>query len=75
MYQGFVGETRFGSRMVGTGPYAEMIGASFRHACRRYGLQDADRHSNRMADLDTSLFKPPPAIGDQFNLFDQSNDN
>jgi DNA repair photolyase len=53
----------WGTRMRGTGPYAEMIGARFNRACRRLGF------AARMPfSLDTSRFRPPPQKGDQLRL-------
>ena len=56
-------QSEWGTRMKGTGPYAETIAKRFRLACKRLGL---DR---RRLDLDTSLFKLPPVQGDQLALF------
>ena len=55
-------DPKFGLRMIGEGPYAELIGKRFRQACKRHGL------NQRRLDLDTSRFKPPPKAGDQFSL-------
>ena len=51
---------RFGVRMKGTGPYAELLRARFELAARKLGLiPSGDRH-----ELDTSLFRPPaPGAG------------
>jgi DNA repair photolyase len=54
-------DPRFGSRMSGTGNFAELIEKRFDIACRRFGLNARDR------ELDTSRFKPPP--GSQLRLF------
>ncbi|HWI26906.1 MAG TPA: PA0069 family radical SAM protein, partial [Stellaceae bacterium] len=54
----------FGTRMVGTGAYAEMLRRRFDAACRRLGLNER-RHSMR---LDTSRFRRPPQKGDQLSL-------
>ena len=48
-------DQRFGIRQTGRGPYADMIAARFRAACRREGLA-VDRRSTR---LDCSLFERP----------------
>ena len=58
--------SEFGTRMKGTGVFADLLGQRFNTACRRLGLDAADP-SNR--ELDTTLFKPPPAIGEQLSLF------
>ncbi len=53
-------------RMVGTGPYAEMINKRYRSAIRKFGMADkraAERH------FDKSLFKRPVRTGDQMTLF------
>jgi DNA repair photolyase len=47
-------DPRFGSRMRGTGPYAELLRNRFRNACRRFNLNVAPRNS-----LSTTLFCPP----------------
>jgi len=54
----------FGTRMTGTGAYAEMIGRRFNLACQRLGLAGHD------LALDSSRFTPPPPpAGTQLNLF------
>ena len=51
-------DSRFGTRMRGTGPYAQLLGNRFRLACRRLELNLEPR-----APLDTSRFRPPgPAV-------------
>ena len=54
----------FGTRMKGTGPYAELIAQRFRAACNRLGLTQGERFQ-----LDTTRFHPPPRAGDQLKLF------
>lgn len=54
-------DARFGTRMRGTGPYAELIAQRFRVAKRRYGFRG-------IAPLDCSRFTPPSVDG-QFTLF------
>ena len=61
--QGRLYDARFGARMKGAGPHAELLRRRFEVACRRLGL-DRDRPR-----LDTSLFRPPGRPGDQFRLF------
>ena len=51
-------DPRFGSRMRGEGPFAELLRARFQVACRRAGLQSA-----RGSPLEVSLFRPPSATG------------
>ena len=58
MRRGRDNDPRFGSRMRGEGPFAELLRARFQAACRRAGLQGA-----RGAPLDVSLFRPPQAAG------------
>jgi DNA repair photolyase len=55
-------DPEFGSRMRGTGPYAELIAQRFALACRRLGF-------GRGAQLNAGAFRLPPAAGDQFGLF------
>lgn len=53
---------RFGERMRGEGPIADLIERRFRIACARLGLDKRDYV------LDTSRFRRPPAPGDQIAL-------
>jgi DNA repair photolyase len=55
----------FGSRMRGTGRYAELFEQRFALATRRLGL---DRSEDRF-ELDTGRFTPPRAPTPQQNLF------
>ena len=55
-------DSRWGKRTRGTGVYADLLETRFRLSRRKLGL---DR---RRLDLDTALFRPPPAKGDQLNL-------
>lgn len=48
-------DNRFGVRQTGRGPYAQMLAARFRGACRRYGL-DAGSYQHA---LDCNQFFPP----------------
>jgi DNA repair photolyase len=57
-------DTRFGLRMVGEGPVAEMLMDRFRLARRRFGL------NQKIAPLRADLFKVPPKPGDQLSLWD-----
>ena len=55
----------FGTRMVGSGIYSELLKQRFDKACTRFGL---DKRSVREAEkLDTAAFKPP--AGPQMDLF------
>ncbi len=56
-------DPRFGSRMTGGGPYAEMIGRRFRLEMARLGLDV------RRTGLDTTLFRPPGRDADQLSLW------
>ena len=55
----------WGTRMKGTGAYAEMLRLRFDKACRRLGLNERKDAFH----LDTTLFRPPPKKGDQLALF------
>ncbi|MCC7271976.1 MAG: PA0069 family radical SAM protein [Alphaproteobacteria bacterium] len=55
-------DSRWGKRMKGTGPHAELLAQRFAVAQRRLGL------TRRDWQLDTSQFRPPPAPGDQLSL-------
>ncbi|HSE78850.1 MAG TPA: PA0069 family radical SAM protein [Alphaproteobacteria bacterium] len=59
---GRLNDPNFGSRMRGTGHYAELLAARFKLACKRLGLNRNDWL------LDETQFKPPPAAGDQLVL-------
>jgi DNA repair photolyase len=57
-------DSRFGHRMRGSGPYAELLHRRFRLAARQLGFESADdRHR-----LNTSAFRPPIPTGGQFTL-------
>jgi DNA repair photolyase len=57
-------DPRFGRRMRGEGPYAELVAQRFRAACRRYGLPRGEQRALR-----TDLFAPQARSGDQLGLF------
>jgi DNA repair photolyase len=57
----------FGTRMTGTGNYAELIEKRFDIACRRFGL-NGHGAPRRRPELDCSRFRPP-ALGGQISLF------
>ena len=61
---GRIYDSAWSKRMVGTGPYAEMLAARFDRACRRLGFQP-----RAAAALATDRFRPPPQKGDQLALF------
>jgi DNA repair photolyase len=56
-------DAQWGTRMVGDGPFAAIMGARFKVALRRYGLERG-RFS-----MDLSQFRVPPKTGDQIDLF------
>jgi DNA repair photolyase len=56
-------DPNFGTRMTGTGNYAELMEKRFEIGCRRYGLNVRER-----PDLDCSRFRPPSPAG-QLKLF------
>ncbi len=64
MRDGRLNDPRFGFRMRGTGPYAELLGKRKRLICRRLGLNE------QRPELRTDLFRLPPRAGDQLSLFE-----
>jgi DNA repair photolyase len=63
MRDGKDNDSRFGLRMVGEGPIADLIQARFRAAKRRLNL------ARKIGPLETKLFAVPPKAGDQLSLF------
>lgn len=61
---GNASDSRWGKRMTGTGPYADMLRLRFQAACRRLGLNEGRQDRQ----LDTKAFRPPPRPGDQLTL-------
>jgi len=55
-------QSEFGTRMRGTGPYAELLAQRFKLACRKLGL------SQEGPDLDCTLFRRLAARGEQLSL-------
>ena len=55
-------DSAWGTRMTGTGTYADLIAKRFRLACTRHAL------NHERFELDTTAFAPPPAPGDQLGL-------
>ena len=53
----------FGTRMRGTGPFAELLARRFRLACQRLGL-----NSDPRKPLETACFRPPAPGGAQLDL-------
>src|SRR5467141_2758488 len=60
-------DPRFGTRMTGTGIFAELIEKRFEIACRRFGL-NGHGAGRKPPSLDCSRFRPPCAAG-QMPLF------
>jgi len=60
---GKLNDPDFGSRMRGTGPYAEQIRQRFSLACKRFGIP------RRFPALDTAQFRPPSKPSAQLSLF------
>jgi DNA repair photolyase len=60
---GQINDPRFGHRMSGHGPWAEMMGQRFRKSCRRLGISIGERR-----ELDTTAFCRPPGSGGQLDL-------
>lgn len=63
MRGGRLNDPRFGARMKGEGPYAEVIARRFQLACKRLGLNEG-----RYRPMDASRFRLPPQSGDQLPL-------
>jgi DNA repair photolyase len=57
-------DSRFGHRMRGQGPWAELLRRRFEEACRRHGLE-----RNRSKPLETGLFRPPSRAPGQMELW------
>jgi len=57
-------DSAWSKRMVGYGPYADMLSMRFDRACRRLGLNR--RHTE---PLDTASFRPPARQNNQLALF------
>jgi DNA repair photolyase len=58
-------DSEFGTRMRGTGPYAELLRTRFDLAKRKLGFAGAEERY----ELDTSLFRPPLKPTPQLSLF------
>ena len=57
-------DPRFGARMRGAGPIAELLRARFKIACRKFGLNSGTREMPAV----THLFTPPVRAGSQLTL-------
>ena len=64
MRDGKNNQPQFGTRMRGTGTYAELLRQRYKLACKRLHLNE------RHFDLNTGLFRPPARAGDQIPLFE-----
>jgi DNA repair photolyase len=60
-------DPRFGTRMTGTGNYAELLAKRFQIACGRFGLNGKERGGTARRALDCSQFVPP-SLGGQMRL-------
>lgn len=60
---GALNDPNFGTRMRGTGPFAELLRNRFHLTCRRLGL------NRSRLELDSQHFAPPARAGDQLRLF------
>ena len=59
---GKIYDAAWGRRMTGSGPFADLLAQRFRLATRKLGLDKPRR------GLDSTLFHPPPQVGDQLTL-------
>lgn len=57
-------DPRFGMRIRGQGPWADLLRQRFEAACQRHGLEHG-----RAKPLETSLFHPPSRTPDQMELW------
>jgi DNA repair photolyase len=57
-------DPRFGSRMRGQGPWADLLHRRFESSCRRHGLGHG-----RAEPLETALFRPPSRAPGQMELW------
>ena len=64
MREGRDNDPEFGTRMTGTGLFAQLLGQRFDKACKRFGLNEREN----VFDLDTTLFRRPELHG-QTSLF------
>lgn len=56
-------DPRFGSRMTGQGPWADLLARRFSRACARLGLSVGEARN-----LDTTAFRPPSDASGQISL-------
>jgi DNA repair photolyase len=57
-------DSTWSKRMIGDGPYAEMLRVRFDRACRKLGF-----NQRSIGGLDVSRFRPPARKGNQLSLF------
>jgi DNA repair photolyase len=57
-------DPRFGMRMRGQGPWADLLRRRFETSCRRHGLEHG-----RAEPLETAFFRPPSRVPDQMELW------
>jgi len=57
-------DPRFGSRMRGQGPWADLLRRRFESSCRRHGLEHG-----RAKPLETAFFRPPSRAPGQMELW------
>jgi len=57
-------DPRFGLRMHGQGPWADLLRRRFEAACDRHGLEHG-----RASPLETGLFRPPSGAPGQMDLW------
>ena len=57
-------DSRFGHRMRGTGPFAEVLAQRFSLSCKKLGLDRGEAPASRC-----NIFQVPPKTGDQIALF------
>jgi DNA repair photolyase len=60
---GKIYDSAWSKRMVGAGPYADILSARFDRACRKLGFEPRSTEV-----LDSTRFRPPPQSGDQLAL-------
>ena len=67
---GRLNDARFGSRMSGAGPVADLLAQRFRLAARRWGLAGRMDPEDQGWGLDCTRFRRPSPGGTQLDLFD-----
>jgi len=67
---GRLNDGRFGARMTGAGPVADLLAQRFRLAARRLGLAGRQDRADHGWGLDCTGFRRPRPVGTQLDLFD-----